>query len=243
MTRRAMREVMLAATLGSLLVCGAMAQEPAAAPAHNNVRMAIKWKQFDYTCEGGKKLTVYLHDQMAKVRYEDQAYLMKQTVSADGGRYSDGKVVWWGKGNGGFLQGDTPDGDGKMIVKDCQLDKPLNAERTAVTGTVSYRQRMALPPNAEIQVQLLDVSLADAPAKAIAEEKIVLGQRQVPVPFTLKFDPTKIDPKHTYSVSANITVGSALWFISDQSYPVVTGGKPSHVEVILKQVTPADGPS
>ena len=35
---------------------------------------------------------------------------MKQTMSADGNRYSDGKVVWWGKGNGGFLQEDTPDG-------------------------------------------------------------------------------------------------------------------------------------
>jgi putative lipoprotein len=238
--------------LGALLAGAAWAQEPATPPAgtqtapaqeHNNVRKAIPWKQFDYTCEGGAKLTVYLAGDLAKVRYQDHAYLMKQTMSADGNRYSDGKVVWWGKGNGGFLQEDTPEWNGKMIVQGCKLDKPLNAEAPGgtVTGTVSYLQRMALPPSAVIQVQLLDVSLADAPATVIAQEKIKLGNRQVPVPFTLTFDPATIDAKHTYSVSAKITVDGKLSFASDQPYPVLTGGKPSHVDLILKQVA-ASGP-
>jgi Uncharacterized protein conserved in bacteria len=34
----------------------------------------------------------------------------------------------------------------------------------------------------------------------ITQEEIALGERQVPVPFELKFDPGKIDPKHMYSV-------------------------------------------
>jgi putative lipoprotein len=159
-------------------------------------------------------------------------------MSADGKRYSDGKVVWWGKDDGGFLQEDTPGGNGKTIVKDCKLDKPRNAEPAAgtVTGTVTYLQRMALPISAVIEVQLLDVSLADAPAKVIAEQKITLGERQVPVPFTLSFDAVKIDPKYSYSVSAKITVDGALCFISDKSYPVLTRGNPSHVELVLKQV-------
>ena len=75
----------------------------AAAPA---VKRAIEWKEFEYGCEGGAKLRVYLHNETAKVVYKDKVYLMKQTRSADGGRYSDGKVVWWSKGNGGFLQDD-----------------------------------------------------------------------------------------------------------------------------------------
>ena len=37
------------------------------------------------------------------------------------------------------------------------------AEEVAITGEVSYRERMALPPNAVLTVRLLDVSLADAP--------------------------------------------------------------------------------
>jgi putative lipoprotein len=241
------RYAAVALAIWSLLAGVALAQEPATPPTQtqpkNNVRKAIPWKQFEYTCEGGAKLTAYLRGDLAKIRSKDQAYLMKQTMSADGNRYSDGKVVWWGKGNGGFLQEDTPDGNGKMIVKDCKLDKPLNdgSEAGTVTGTVSYLQRMALPPNAEIQVQLLDVSLADAPSKVIAEQKITLGDRQVPVPFTLNFDPAKIDAKHTYSVSAKITVDGALRFISDKSYPVLTAGKSSHAKVILKQVAGGSG--
>jgi putative lipoprotein len=233
-----------ALTLGICLACSAQAQEPAtpeAAPVekHNNVRKAIEYKQFNYTCEGGVKLAVYLHGQAAKVRYGDQTYFMKQTMSADGNRYSDGKVVWWGKGNGGFLQEDTPDGNGKMIVKDCVLDKPLNTEQ--VTGTVTYLQRIALPTNAVIQVQLADVSRADAPADVVAEQSINLGQRQVPVPFTLNVDQAKVDAKHTYAVSAKITVGSELRFVSDRPYPVLTKGNPKHVEIIVRQASAPGG--
>ncbi len=95
----------------------------------NNVRPAMKWKQFEYTCEGGSKIVVYLHNTTAKVRTNDQMYLMHQTAAADGNRYSDGKVLWWGKGDGGFLQEDTPDGDGKMLVKGCILVKPADASK------------------------------------------------------------------------------------------------------------------
>jgi membrane-bound inhibitor of C-type lysozyme len=103
---------------------------PAASPGPtNNVRPAMKWKQFDYTCEDSAKITVYVHNTTAKVRTHDQIYLMRQTRSADGNRYSDGKVLWWGKGDTGFLQEDTPDGDGKMLAKGCTLDKPRDARK------------------------------------------------------------------------------------------------------------------
>ena len=99
--------------------------KPAATPGPtNNVRPAIKWKQFNYTCEAGAKIAVYVHSNTAKVRTHEHVYMMRQTSSADGNRYSDGKVLWWGKGETGFLQEDTPDGDGKLLVKGCTLDKP-----------------------------------------------------------------------------------------------------------------------
>jgi len=216
----------------------AQESQPQPTKPSNEARPAIRWTQFDYDCEGGTKLTVYLHNETARVRYRGTAYLMTQTRSADGNRYSDGKVVWWGKGNGGFLQEDSPDGNGKIVAKDCQLDKPLNPSPTtgSITGTVAYLQRMALPPNAIIQVQLLDVSRADASAKAIAQEKFAVGERQVPVQFELKFDPANIDPKHAYAVSARVVVDDQLRFLSDKAYPVLTRDNPSHVEMILKPV-------
>lgn len=105
--------------------------KPTAAPAPtNNVRPAIKWKRFDYTCQAGAKITVYLHDTTAKVRTNDHIYMMRQTSSADGNRYSDGKVLWWGKGDAGFLQEDTPSGDGKMLLEGCSLNKPAAAPKS-----------------------------------------------------------------------------------------------------------------
>jgi len=104
--------------------------KPSATPGPtNNVRPAIKWRQFNYTCEGGAKITVYLHNTTAKVRTHDHIYMMRQTSSADGNRYSDGKLLWWGKGDTGFLQEDTPNGDGKMLVKGCALDQPAEAAK------------------------------------------------------------------------------------------------------------------
>jgi putative lipoprotein len=203
------------------------------------MKKAFEWKQFEYTCEDGTKLRVYLHNETVKVVYKDKVYLMKQTRSADGGRYSDGKVLWWSKGNGGFLQEDTPDGNGEMIQKGCELDKPTNGEAVAgtVSGTVSYLSRMGLPASAIIEVQLQDVSLADAPAKLVAKEEMALGERQVPVPFELKFDAGKIEPQHMYSVRASILVNGQLRFASDKAYPVLTRGNPAHVEVIVKLVS------
>ena len=232
------RAAIMILALACLTAATARSQEappPNTAPK-DNVRRAIHWKQFTYTCDGGAKVSVALSGNVAKVLYQDHQYLMKQTVSADGNRYSDGKVVWWGKGLGGFLQEDAPDGNGKMIVQGCNLDKAPDAGAGAVTGTVTYLERMALPPDAVIEVKLQDVALADAPAKTIADQKITLGNRQVPVPFELKFDPAKIDPKHSYSVRATILTEGKPRFITDKAYRVITQGNPSHVELILKQV-------
>lgn len=116
------------ASLGLLLAGIANAQQAPPAPT-NHVRPAIRWKRFDYTCDAGEKITVYLHNTTAKVRTHDHIYMMRQTPSADGNRYSDGKVFWWEKGESGFLQEDTPDGDGKLLVKGCVLDKPADGSK------------------------------------------------------------------------------------------------------------------
>jgi putative lipoprotein len=141
----------------------------------NEMRKAMVWKRFQYVCEGNEKLTVYLRDELAKVRYGDKQYLMKHTVSADGSRYSDGKVVWWGQGNGGFLQHDKPDGNGQMIATQCQLVEEPSAQPSAsgvLSGTVTYLPRVALPSRAVVDVMLLDISRPEAGATVIAEQKI-----------------------------------------------------------------------
>jgi putative lipoprotein len=212
------------------------------APTEPSMKPAMRWKEFDYTCEGGVKLTTYLRNHTVKIRFQDKVYLMNQVPSADGERYSDGKVVWWGRGNGGFLQEDTPDGDGGMIAKDCKLDKPLNgwapaaaaATLSSISGTVTYLVRIALPADAEIVVELVESTGTPATETVVGKDTVTLGDRQVPVPYELKFDPAKIDAHRTYTVRARILVDGAVRFASAQQYKVLTPGAPSPVDIVVK---------
>ena len=91
------------------------------------------------------------------------------------------------------------------------------AERTiAVTGSVTYRERIALPPTAQIEVTLADVSLADAPSRTLASPRVAAGGKQVPFAFALTVDRADLDPRHSYAVSARITdADGKLMFITD----------------------------
>lgn len=106
----------------------------------------------------------------------------------------------------------------------------------AVTGTVSYRERIALPPSSVIRVTLEDVSLADVPATVIAETTL-RPDRQVPIPFTLSYDPARIDPAHRYAVRAQITdADGRLRWTTMEYYGVLTQKNPEHVELIVRPV-------
>jgi uncharacterized lipoprotein YbaY len=106
-----------------------------------------------------------------------------------------------------------------------------------LNGTVAYRQRIALPPNAIIEVSLQDVSKMDAPAEVLDSVQIPSAGRQVPIPFTLRYDPAQIDERYTYTVSARITVDGVLTWISTTQNPVLTRGAPTdNVEIIVEQV-------
>jgi putative lipoprotein len=91
---------------------------------------------------------------------------------------------------------------------------------------------MALTPEAVVEVQLLDVSLADAAARLIAEQTIK-PEHQVPIPFELSYDPADIDDRMSYAVRATIHSGGKTLFITDRSYPVLTRGHPARADLVL----------
>lgn len=105
-----------------------------------------------------------------------------------------------------------------------------------VSGTVTYRQRSALPPGAILTVSIIDVSRADAPATTIAETRIPTAGKQVPLPFDLAYDRTKIVDRNRYAVRAEIRDGERLLFTTDTSVPVITQNNPRTVEVTLVPV-------
>lgn len=104
-------------------------------------------------------------------------------------------------------------GGSAMILSSTMPTQSIASEKS-IRGTVMYRERIALPPEATLTVQLQDVSLADAPAKVIAEQQLTKIP-SAPIPFELKFDASKLEAGHTYALQARISAGDTLWFIND----------------------------
>lgn len=105
-----------------------------------------------------------------------------------------------------------------------------------VTGSVIYRERIALPPNATLKIQLVDVSRMDAPAVVLGEQ-VISPTGQVPIPFEIAYDPAQIDDRMSYAVQARIEVGGELMFISTQAYPVITRDNPTKdLEILVERV-------
>lgn len=123
-----------------------------------------------------------------------------------------------------------PDGS-RAVQAEASGGKTVRVEanvqvRAKLSGQVSYLERSALPADAVLEVKLLDVSLADAPAKVLASQRLAPGQ-QVPIDFTLLYEPRQIIASHSYALQARVLQGNRLLFINTQRYPVLTRGAPS----------------
>lgn len=110
------------------------------------------------------------------------------------------------------------------------------AQENMVSGTVTYRNRAALPAGAVITVKLVDVSRADSSGIVVAEQQIEANGRQVPIPFAIEYKPTQINERNRYNVRAEIRAGGRLVYISDVAYPVLTQGNANEVEILVVPV-------
>lgn len=87
-------------------------------------------------------------------------------------------------------------------------------------GTVSYRERVALPDRATVTVTLEDVSLADAPSTTIAETSFQPAG-QVPVDFELTAPADIVaDTTRRLGLRARIEVEGTLAWTTDTHHPV-----------------------
>jgi len=95
-----------------------------------------------------------------------------------------------------------------------------------LTGTVSYRERMALPRDAMLEVSLVEVARQDVPARRIARTRIVTRGRQPPIPFVLSYPADRSPNSYAeYAVQARIESRGQLLFITDTRNPLPPGGR------------------
>lgn len=104
-----------------------------------------------------------------------------------------------------------------------------------ISGTATYRERIALPPAAVFEAMLEEVSRADAPATVVGRTSID-NPGQPPIAFSIAYDPAAIDPRFTYAVRATVRVGDRLIFTSDTVHRVLTHGAPSDVSIVMRGV-------
>jgi len=124
------------------------------------------------------------------------------------------------------------------LILCCALFTACSSGSSSVSGTVTYLQKVALPNDAVITVQIQDTSLADAPAKIMGEQVIQAEGKQVPFEFEVTYDANAIQDNHSYTMSVRITDGAGnLLFINDTAIPVITRDNPTQdVEIVVVPV-------
>lgn len=127
------------------------------------------------------------------------------------------------------------------IAKDPPVVRPLSASTSSpsqnktskLRGTATYRERMALPANAEFEAVLEDVSTPNAPAAVIGRTRIE-HPGNPPIPFEITYDPARINPSHGYAVQAQIVADGNSFFSSDR-YPVLGKGQTNQLTLLLRR--------
>lgn len=120
-----------------------------------------------------------------------------------------------------------------------QPDQPAGLSGI-VSGTVTYRERIALPPDAKIIVSLEDVTRTDQGSSFVAQQ-VLRSRGQVPIPFELRYLPKAIYSNHRYIVRAEIIdVHDALLWSSTETYPVLFDQAQQPISIIVQRpsVTP-----
>jgi putative lipoprotein len=110
-------------------------------------------------------------------------------------------------------------------------DEPA-VSTTPIEGHVFCRERMMLPPGAEVEVQLQDVSRPDAMATVVKSVRLT-PRSGPPYEFVIDYDPASIDSRMTYALRATIRNDGGLLFTSTEYIDPFQGNP---VEILVQRV-------
>ncbi|SDE13164.1 putative lipoprotein [Salipiger thiooxidans] len=108
------------------------------------------------------------------------------------------------------------------------------AEPAELPVIVRLADGATLPPDATLEVSLLDVSRADAPSVTISERDYKISE--LPVEIRLPYDSDKIDERMSYIVSGKVAVGDTVLLRTTTAYSALTREAPERPEIELEQV-------
>ena len=113
------------------------------------------------------------------------------------------------------------------------------AAMTRIEGSVWYRERMLLPPGTQVEVQLEDISRADAPAEVLASV-LMTPESGPPYPFVIEHT-AQTDQRGRYALRARIEHEGQLLFTNTE-YIDPFAGNPVEILVQRVQASTPSGP-
>ncbi len=120
---------------------------------------------------------------------------------------------------------------------------PTLAAPIVLTGEVTYRERIALPPNAVLTISVVDLTLPGQPVRLMAQSAIA-SPGQVPLQFTFSFDDKTIDRSHQHAIVAEIASEGRIWFRTAEPYPLTALPPPQPPAIVVGLLAePPEGPA
>ena len=109
----------------------------------------------------------------------------------------------------------------------------LDGRSEAITGTITYRDRAALPRDAVATVELREIVRNDLRPITLTQQTIP-GIRQVPIPFSLEYDPTQIDTRRSYVLHASIESQGREIYGMTRDVAILDGRTTSNVQLLVE---------
>jgi putative lipoprotein len=109
------------------------------------------------------------------------------------------------------------------------------APSPTVTGVVTYRERVALAPDAYVVVKLWDVT--QRTNWQLIGTQTLRRVGQPPITFAVGYAADRVHPDGDYVIEAQIHQGGELRWINPAACPILTKGFPSAVTVTVRAFT------
>lgn len=112
-------------------------------------------------------------------------------------------------------------------------------ETLTLEGTLTQGEKVSLPVEAEITVQLLDITLDDDPETVVAEQTFTAEEEMLPLPFTLDYPADTLSTDHPHALRAEVhDADDRLLWASAERREVEVGADADQgpVELMLERV-------
>jgi putative lipoprotein len=109
-----------------------------------------------------------------------------------------------------------------------------------ITGSVTYRERIALPPDAVLHLMLHDLfgEGGEGPVR-IVDAALPMEGRSVPFGFRLALDDASVRPGGVYVLTAWIEADGKAEFAAQRLLPALEDGAPRDLSILLRRAEPS----